>query len=115
MRFNALPRGPERSRVLFMMQRSSTDSLKFIALLCGLLLRMAAPGSVKADPLPAAVTAFNTYVGSLEARLTQQHRSPDGFLAPLGTESEARLRRGELIVVKLTPASGADLPGAMLH
>jgi hypothetical protein len=30
-------------------------------------------------------------------------------------ENEMRLRRGELIVEKLTPATGAELPGAMLH
>ncbi len=30
-------------------------------------------------------------------------------------QGEARLRQGELIVEKLTPSTGANLPGAMLH
>jgi hypothetical protein len=64
----------------------------------------------------AAVQPFNNYVGGVEARLARQHGSAAGFLAPVaGAEVEKRLRRGELIVEKLTPAKGADLPGAMLH
>jgi hypothetical protein len=68
-------------------------------------------GSVKADPPAGAVTAFNLYISSLEARLARQHGAPRGFLA---AADEARLRRGELIVENLTPA-GTELPGAMLH
>lgn len=86
--------------------------MKFMATLCGLLFMMAAPGLVKADPPPAAVTAFNTYAGTLESRLAQQHRSQSGFLAPVDAQGEARLRRGELVIEKL---AGTELPGAMLH
>ena len=39
-------------------------------------------------------------------------RAGDGFLA---AEDFARLRRSELIIEQLTPASGAELPGALLH
>jgi hypothetical protein len=70
-----------------------------------------------AEPTPAAVSAFNSYISAVESRLAQQHRSQNGFLAPLasGPESEIRLRRGELIVERLKPSTGSDLPGAMLH
>jgi hypothetical protein len=49
--------------------------------------------------------------------MAQQHRSQNGYLASVasGKESEIRLRRGELIVEKLTPLTGAEFPGAMLH
>jgi hypothetical protein len=72
---------------------------------------------VAAGPAPAAVFAFNSYIGGVESRLAQQHRSQGGFIAGVGsgTQGEARLRRGELIIEQLTPSTGADLPGAMLH
>jgi hypothetical protein len=83
-----------------------------------ILLSLAtAPGcSLGEAPATAAVSAFDQYVAGVEGRLVRQHRSAKGFVAPAaGPEVEARLRRGELIVEKLTPANGADLPGAMLH
>jgi hypothetical protein len=49
----------------------------------------------------------------LESRLERQHGSAAGYLAGGGTD--ARLRRGELAVEELTPAGGAELPGALLH
>ena len=84
---------------------------------CGVLLLVAAPGCRGMEPSPAAVAAFNSYVGVVEARLAQQHRSQDGFLAALGSgaQAEARLRQGELIVQQVTPTGGTDLSGAMLH
>jgi len=88
-----------------------------LVLLGGLLLLVAAPGCVAAEPPLAAVAVFNSYVRAVESRLAQQHRSPSAFLAPAASDpqSEVRLRRGELIVEKLTPPTNADLPGAMLH
>jgi hypothetical protein len=85
--------------------------------LCGLLIFMAVPGCVLAGPTPAAVSAFNSYISAVESRLAQQHRSQNAFLAPvaLDPQSEIRLRRGELIVEQLTPATGLVLPGALLH
>jgi hypothetical protein len=76
-----------------------------------------APGRVVAEPSPAAVAAFNSYIGVVESRLAQQHRSQIGFLAgaPLIPRDEMRVRRGELLVEKITPYPGVDLPGAMLH
>ncbi len=68
------------------------------------------------EPTPAAVAGFNDYVGRLEARLDAQHRSKngdgEGFLAPV---DGARLRRGEVVIEHLTPATGAELPGALIH
>jgi hypothetical protein len=78
---------------------------------------MAAPGCVAVEPTPTATSAFNSYIGMVETRLAQQHRSPTSFLARVNSDpqSELRLRRGELIVEQLTPASSSELPGAMLH
>ena len=105
---------PGRCRVLFMMQRLITDLRRWIAG-CGLVFLLLSVGPVAAEPPAAAVAAYNKYVGALESRLAQQHRAQSVFLAPADAPVEARLRRGELIVEKLTPANGADLPGAMLH
>jgi hypothetical protein len=105
---------PGRCRVLFMMQRMIIDLRRWIAG-CGLVFLLLSAGPVAAEPPAAAVAAYNTYVKALESRLAQQHRSQSGFLAPADAQGEARLRRGELIVENLTPANGADLPGAMLH
>ncbi len=64
------------------------------------------------EPTAAATAGFNAYMSRVEARLAKQHQSADTFLAPVDA---ARLRNGELIIEKLTPAAGVDLPGAMLH
>ena len=64
------------------------------------------------EPTPAAVAGFNSYISRVEARLAGQHQSVDGFLAP---EDWARLQSGELIIEKLTPATEAELPGALVH
>lgn len=68
--------------------------------------------SASAGPTAAANASFNSYVAGVEARLAQQHRAVNTFLAP---EDRERLRKGELIVEKLAPSSPADFPGAMLH
>ncbi len=75
------------------------------------------PLCVRADPQPAAVSAFNAYINAVESRLAEQHRSQKTFLTPLAPapETETRLRRGELIIDKLTPSPVPNLPGAMLH
>jgi hypothetical protein len=108
-----------RRNLLFMMLRRFSGSRTHSALR-GLLIAWAvaaAPGCALAEPSPAAASAFNSYIAAVEARLDRQHRSPDGFLAPLASpaQTELRLRRGESIVEQLAPATGADLPGAMLH
>ena len=76
-----------------------------------LLLALAA-GAAAERPGPEAVAGFNSHIEGVESRLAAQHQSAGAFLAP---EDTARLRNGESIIEKLTPASGPDLPGAMLH
>jgi hypothetical protein len=105
--------------VRFMTHRSNLNS-HFIFFLCGLLTLL--PGAaglvpVVAEPAPAAIAAYNSYIGTVESRLAQQHRSQRGFLAPLpsGPQTEMHLRQGEFVVEKLTPVDGAVLPGAMMH
>jgi hypothetical protein len=85
--------------------------------LFGLLIVAAAPVSVSADPAPAAASAFDSYIDNVESRLAMQHRAQNTFLAPLESapQSDSRLRRGELIVDKLTPSTPPATPGAMLH
>jgi hypothetical protein len=85
--------------------------------LCGLFLLISASGRALAEPSSAAVSAFNTYVGAVESRLAEQHRSPNAFLASAASDpqSEARLLRGDLVIERMTPAAGVALPGAMLH
>ncbi|MFY9854298.1 MAG: hypothetical protein WAK26_10535 [Terracidiphilus sp.] len=105
-----------------MTQDKQSDARRFLvrSFLCGLialLVIVAAPSKVAAEPTPEATSAFNSYIGAVESRLAQQHRSQSGFMAltTLGTEDEMRLRRGELIVEKLTPSTGSELHGAMVH
>ena len=68
-------------------------------------------------PTTAATAAFQSYVGRVEGRLAEQHRSRDGFVATSGSKGamDVRLRKGELIIEKLTPEKEAELQGAMLH
>ncbi|HEX4758977.1 MAG TPA: hypothetical protein VH308_13380 [Terracidiphilus sp.] len=74
----------------------------------------AIPFPSPAEPTLAAVADFNSYIASVESRLSQQHRSPDTFVAS-AEQNEARLRQGELVIERLTPSHAEDLPGAMLH
>ena len=122
MRFLALRWKPERRNLLFMMRRRYSDSLLF-SVLRGLLIALspmfvaAVPYCAPAEPSAAAVSAFDSYTSAVESRLARQHRSQDGFLAPLASpaQSEQRLRQGDLIVEQLTPSTGAVFSGAMLH
>jgi hypothetical protein len=71
-----------------------------------------APQRAAADPSPAAVAGFNSYIAQLESRLGRQHSSPAGFLASFNA---AHVRGGEVDIEQITPASGSTFPGAMLH
>jgi hypothetical protein len=90
---------------------------RLLHFLYGLLILAAAPVWAWAEPTPAAVLAFNSYISVVESRLAQQHRSQNGFLVSLasGREGEQRLRGGELVVEQLPVPSGAAFPGALLH
>jgi hypothetical protein len=86
------------------------------ALAVGVVLFAVARCAV-AQPTAAANAGFDAYVRGVEGRIGRQHGSRDGFLAVVDSDAqvEARLRRGELIVERLTPLDGGELPGAMLH
>ena len=84
-----------------------------VQLVCVALLA-AASRLTASEPTPAATAAFTSYIGALEQRLAVQHQSTVAFLAPL-PQSEARLRKGELIIQELSPSGGQQLPGALLH
>jgi hypothetical protein len=106
--------------VLFMTRRWCIDSRRlsvgsFVWALPILLALLGAPDRSLGQAPAAAVSAFNAYVGGVEARLARQHGSQEGFLAPVAPQDEIRLRRGELVVERLMPSTGADLPGAMLY
>jgi len=94
--------------------RIANSAIRFLVLV--LLLSMG-QRALATEPTPAACTAFNAYVGSIEARLVQQHRTAATFLAPaaLGTQGEVHIRQGEPAIERLTPPAGAVPAGAMLH
>ncbi len=75
------------------------------------------PVSFAAEPTKAAVAGFEAYAGKAEARLARQHGSATEFVVvpAEGSDGAARLRGGELVVERLSPAGAGDLPGAMLH
>jgi hypothetical protein len=90
----------------------------FFALESALLLLLATAQPLAAQPTPAAVAALDVYTQGVESRLDQQHRSAGAFvvLAASDPVSEAtRLRRGELIIERLTPSTGAEVSGSLLH
>ena len=104
--------------MLFMMQPGTAHSrFRTVAWAFAILfLTLADPAEGVADPAPAAVSAFNAYIGKLEARLAEQHRLPNTFIVPVasGANGDARLRRGELIIENVPPSGASDLPGAIL-
>lgn len=68
-----------------------------------------------AQPDPAANAGFDSYIHTLEARLEQQHRTAEGFLAPASApQTDVHHRKGEFLIENLTPANGPMLPGALL-
>lgn len=95
------------------MVRGMRRQVMGFGLALGLVIALA-PSAARAQAPAPAVVAFNSYVATLEWRLAQEHRSPDGFLAGgAGTEEgQARLRRGEVLIEQVkTP----QVPDAMLH
>jgi hypothetical protein len=63
------------------------------------------------EPTAAATAQFDSYVAAVEARLAQEHRSPEEFMARV---DRAQLRRGQPIIERLTPPH-ADGHGALFH
>ena len=63
-------------------------------------------------PTPAAVAEFNAYVGQVEARLAQEHRSAEGFLPPA---DRTGVKNGDVVLEHLTPEATKELSGALLQ
>jgi hypothetical protein len=84
---------------------------------CGLLICLVVRGRAGAEPTAAATTGFEKYVRGVEARLAEEHRAVGGFfgLTASSADEEARLRRGEVVVERMTPVGGRELAGALLH
>lgn len=82
------------------------------AFACFTALLTVASGSASAQPSPGAVAAFSSYIGRLEAHLAAQHWTPEALLRP---QDEAQLRRGDLVLKRLTPSTGDEMRGALLH
>lgn len=87
-----------------------------LLVLLGMPLGMAS-FSLAMTPTAAANAGFDRYAAALELRLGKEHGNASAFLVlpPKGTDGDARLRRGELVVERLTPRADPNLPGAMLH
>jgi hypothetical protein len=121
-------RGPPGQCTFVCMKRHSFMHLRGITLeriaaVCGLLLLLGASRPLIAQPTPTAVAAFNAYAAGVESRLAGQHRSPNTFLATTPFDSGSstiRLRNADLvpgdpIIEQLTPATGAEFSGSLLH
>jgi hypothetical protein len=75
-------------------------------------LLMLSAFTVQAEVTPTATAAFNSYVGSVESRLSQQHQSSANVLVlPMHTDD---LLHGGLLVESVTPPN-ANPSGALLH
>lgn len=98
---------PAARRTLRFMKRRSP----FPPLFCGLLLVLAAPRRVPAQPSPGALAAFDAEVSTVETRLTRQHQEAPAFLA--GGATPQRLRLGDPVLEQLSPR--AQPGGAMVH
>jgi hypothetical protein len=70
-----------------------------------------------AEPSQVAASSFNSYIGAVESRLSQQHRSSGQILGATAANPQNlnRLRNGEVIIEKLAPSDPTGFQGAMLH
>lgn len=87
------------------------DGRRWRVLVAMLVACVVGSGSAYAEAPAGAVAAFDRYVSGVETRLETQHRSAEGFLAPV---DEERVRKGDVVVEELTP-KGEEIPGGMLH
>ncbi|MES2394144.1 MAG: hypothetical protein V4555_21100 [Acidobacteriota bacterium] len=98
------------------MKRSKVSWARWAPLVCGVVMFLELPGLMLAEPSAAAVAGFDRYTRAVEQRLAEEHRASAGFVAGGGNAARvARLKSGEVMVEKLTPAEGAAFDGAMLH
>ena len=95
----------------------SRTSFQTVRLLIWLVILAPWSAGLCEAPTASATAEFQSYAGKVEARLLEQHRSGNGFVANIASNGkiDTRLLKGELIIEKLTPEKEAELPGAMLH
>jgi hypothetical protein len=85
----------------------------FRSIAAGALMLFSTVSIVAAEEAsPAAVAEFNDYVGHVESRLAQEHRTAEGFLPPA---DRAAVKNGDVVLEHLTPANAKELPGALLQ
>jgi hypothetical protein len=98
------------------MKRRELSNLLAFSILCGLPV-LAASTPFAVAQAASATSAYDVYVGSVEARLVGQHRSQQTFLNPivLGPQNDVRLRAGEVIIEQLTPPADPAFAGSLLH
>lgn len=77
-----------------------------IAMICGAVGVAAA--EVGIEPTATATAAFDGYVRGVEAR-------GHGKRIEVSAAEWERVRRGEVVVERVTPVEGVSVPGAMLH
>lgn len=99
------------------MKGQTTTGFRLFPLLVGLIFCLSALTEVLAAPSSKALSVFDSYVTQTETRLAQQHQTPPNFLADEGfrSQTQAQLRQEGLIIEKLSPPNGGNIPGAMLH
>ena len=107
----ALPVDRRKGKVRNMANERAAKSRRLQTAGSVLLLAIAA-GLAAEEPTPAALAGFQTYVSHVDSRIAKQDGSEDRFLAPV---DRARLRRGDVVTEQLTPTTGLELPGALIH
>jgi hypothetical protein len=81
------------------------------------LFCLMSPCSLRGQIPANLALAYDAYIHGVESRLNQQHRSSEGFLVSVaaGSDHQKRVRGGEMMVEKLTPATNENFSGGMLH
>ena len=89
-----------------------------ISVVCGVVVLAVPAVAVAVAEAPAkAVAGYERYISGAEARLAGQHRSDLGFVAGVDAAGgmSMRVRRGDVVVERLTTDGGDVLPGAVVH
>jgi hypothetical protein len=96
-------------------QEQTPDMLPTIARVAAVCFLGGLSAALCAQPDPSANAGFDTYTHTVEARLEQQHRAAEGFLAPASIpQTDSHHRKSEFLVENLTPTPDLGLPGALL-
>lgn len=92
-------------------------ALHSLPVLIATLISVLAPQPTFGEPSPAASSAFEAYVRTVEARLAKQHQSEGVFLTPLASQPTQSLlsRPGVIDIEQIGPSTGVELSGAILY